>query len=93
MSKDLKKKVIKTIVWRVALYGSETLKSRKYDRDRSVAFEIWTWRNMKDISWKDIKTNEYALGLVKEKKKFLLERKKTMAWTHLERRDSRERSK
>ena len=42
LSKELKKKVIKTIVWRVALYGSETWALRKYERDRLEAFEMWT---------------------------------------------------
>ena len=34
LSKELKKKVIMTIVWSVALYGSETWTLRKYERDR-----------------------------------------------------------
>ena len=38
LSKDLKKKVIMTIVWSVALYGSETWTLRKYERDRLEAF-------------------------------------------------------
>ena len=40
---------------------------------------MWTWRNMKNISWKDHITNEYVLGQVNEKIKLLntiLERKK-----------------
>ena len=42
--------------------------------------EMWTWRNMENISWKDHITNEYVLGQVNEKKKLLniiLERKKS----------------
>ena len=48
MSKELKKKVIKTIVWSIALYESETLTLKKYERerDRLDAFKMWTWRNM-----------------------------------------------
>ena len=37
------------------------------------------WRNMENINWKDQNTNEYALDLVKAKRKLLntvLERKK-----------------
>ena len=32
---------------------------------------MWRWRNMTNISWKDQKTNEYELYLVKEKRKLL----------------------
>ena len=90
LSKELKKKVIMTIVWSVALYGSETWTLRKYERDRLEAFEMWTWRNMENISWKDHMTNEYVLDQVKENRKLLntiLEMKKR--WLgHILRRDS-----
>ena len=68
-----------TIVWSVTLYVSETWTLRKYERDRLEAFEMWTWRNMENVSWKDHITNEYVLGQVNEKRKLLdaiLERKK-----------------
>ena len=38
MSKDMKKKVIKNIIWSIAFYGSETWTQRKYERDRLKAF-------------------------------------------------------
>ena len=63
-----------TIVWSVALYGWETWTSRKYERDRLEAFEIWTWtcgRNMENINWKDHKINEYVLNQVNEERKLL----------------------
>ena len=43
-SKDLKKRMIKTLVWPVAMYASETWAFRKQDVDRLNAFELWTWR-------------------------------------------------
>ena len=58
------------------------------EKDRLYAFEMWTWCNMGNISLKDQNTTEYVLGLVKEKIKLLntvLETKKAMSWTHLER--------
>ena len=42
-----------TIVWSVALHGSETWALRKYERDRLEAFEMWTWCNMENNSCKD----------------------------------------
>ena len=65
--------------WSVALYGSETWTLRNYERNILEACEMWTWRNIENIDWKDHKTNEYVLDLVKERRKLmntLLERKK-----------------
>ena len=68
------------IVWSVALHGSETWTLRTYERDRLEAFDIWTWCNMENISWKDHMTTEYVRN------------EKAMAWTRLERRKSCEGS-
>ena len=49
------------------------------EKVQTKAFEMWTRRNMEKISWKDHKTNEYVLYIVKERRKLLnivLERKK-----------------
>ena len=40
IDKELKKKVIMTIVWRVALYGLEIWTLRNYERDGLEAFEM-----------------------------------------------------
>src|ERR1044072_3570837 len=48
MSKALKKKIVKTIVWPVALYGCETWTLRKEEIDRLNALEMWKWRRMAD---------------------------------------------
>ena len=47
-----------TIVWSVVLYVMENQTLRKYERKRLEAFEMWTWCNMENISWKDNMTNE-----------------------------------
>ena len=46
LNKSLKKRLIKTLVWSVALYGSETWTIRKEDMRRLEAFEMWIWRRM-----------------------------------------------
>ena len=79
MNRDLKKRIIKSVVWSLALYGSETWTLRKKEREKLEAFEMWTWRNMEKISWQEHKTNEYVLEAVGEKRKFLdtiMERKR-----------------
>src|ERR1043165_114807 len=68
MSKGLKKRMIKTLVWPVALYGSETWTMKKEVMDRLEAFEMWIWRRMEKISWKELKTNDEVLLLVGEER-------------------------
>ena len=64
----MKKKTIKAVVWSGALYGSETWTMRKNEIHRLQAFEMWIWRRMEKISWKDKVTNEQVLEIVKEKR-------------------------
>ena len=52
----------------MALYGSETWTIRKKEAERIQAFEMWIWRKMEKISWKDKMLNEQVLGVVKEKR-------------------------
>ena len=68
MDRKLKKKIIKAVVWSVALYGSETWTMRKDEIDRLQAFEMWIWRRMEKINWRDKITNEQVLEIVKEKR-------------------------
>jgi len=65
MNLELKKRIMKYLVWTVALYATETWTLTQTDR-RSEAFEMWTWRRMEKISWLDKVTNEEALRTVNE---------------------------
>ena len=51
MSRVVKKRIIKSMVWSVALYGAETWTLRKEDIRKIEAFEMWIWRKMERISW------------------------------------------
>ena len=66
MSKCVKKRIVKAVVWSIALYGAETWTLRKEDVGRLSALEMWLWRRMEKISWKDKKTNEEVLKAVGE---------------------------
>jgi hypothetical protein len=66
LNRNLKKRMIKTLVWSVVLYGSETWTMRKEDVKRLEAFEMWIWRRMERLSWKEHKTNEEILQTVGE---------------------------
>jgi len=60
--------MVKTVVWSVALYGSETWTLRKEDIKRIQAFEMWIWRKMEKISWTAHVSNEEFLSLVNEQR-------------------------
>ena len=46
---DLKKRMMKCLVWPVALYGCESWILRKVKIERLKAFEMWLWRRMKGV--------------------------------------------
>ena len=68
INKELKKRMVKTLIWSVMLYGSETWTMRKEDITRIEAFEMWIWRRMERISWMEHITNEEVLKRVGEKR-------------------------
>ena len=59
---ELKKQIIKCLVWSVALYAAETWTLTQADRSKLEAFEMWIWRRMEKISSVDKKTNEDILN-------------------------------
>jgi len=68
LNRHLKKRMVKTLIWSVTLYGAETWTMRKEDIRRLEAFEMWIWRRMEKISWTKHVTNEEVLNLVEEKR-------------------------
>ena len=71
LNRNLKKRMVKTLVWSVVLYGSETWTLRKEDIRRIEAFEMWIWRRMEKVSWREHKTNEEILQKVGEERSLL----------------------
>ena len=65
---ELKKRFVKSFIWSVALYGSETWTIKAKDKKHLEAFEMWVWRRMLKISWRDHKTNEDVLRMVGEER-------------------------
>ena len=64
----LKKKLVKTLIWTVLLYGAETWTLRKVDETRLKAFEMWAWRKLEKISWTDHVKNVEVLERVGERR-------------------------
>jgi len=66
MGLDLRKRIIKCLVWSVALYAAETSTLSKTDIKRIEAFEMWLWRSMEKISWTAKVSNSEVLSRVME---------------------------
>jgi predicted restriction endonuclease len=47
---NLRKKLVKSYIWRLALCGAETLAVRSVDQKHLESFEMWCWRTMEKIS-------------------------------------------
>lgn len=58
--------MLKTYVWSVLLYGCETWCISDSDRNKLDAFEMWCYRRMQKISWRDHISNEAVLKGVGE---------------------------
>jgi len=67
----MKKQLIKSCIWNVALYGSETWTLGKNEERIINAFETWCWRILK-IKWTDRITNE-VFQRAKEEILYILE--------------------
>jgi hypothetical protein len=79
MSMDVKKQIIKTVIWSVALYAAETWTLRKEDIRRINSLEMWLWRRMEKISWTERRTDEEVLrtvGVKREMVNVIIMRKK-----------------
>ena len=87
----LKKKLEKSYIWSVALYGAETWTYRTVDQKYLEIFEMWCCRRMEKISWTDHARNKEVLLRIKEQRNILLEISKRKAnWIgHILRRNCR----
>ena len=68
LSKKLKKRMVKILIWPVVLYGCETWTLLEEEIDRLQAFEMWLWRGIEKISWKDRVSNQDVLIKVDERR-------------------------
>jgi len=68
---EIKKKIIKSCIWSVALCESETWALGKYEERIINAFETWSWRRMLKIKWTDRITNDEVFQRVKDERLLL----------------------
>ena len=57
--------LVKTMVFPKVLYGAESWTVKKRMTKKLDSFELWCWRRVLKVSWKDRKTNEWIVENVK----------------------------
>ena len=78
---NLRKKLVMSYTWSMALYGAETWTLRAADQKYLESFEMRCWRRMEKISWTDHVRKEEALFRVNEQRNILHEiRKRKANW-------------
>ena len=68
ISIKLRSRIAKCYIWSTLLYGAETWTLTKVTSDKLEAFEMWLYRRMLRISWKEHKTDGQVLHNMKIKK-------------------------
>ena len=71
LSKDLKVRLVKALVWSALIYGAEAWTLFKSDENRIMAAEMWIWRRMLGVSWKEKRTNASILSELDVQKELL----------------------
>ena len=71
ISIELRSRIAKCYIWSTLLYGAETWTLTKVTSDKLEAFEMWLYRRMLRISWKEHKTNADVLHKMKTKRSLL----------------------
>jgi hypothetical protein len=61
ISLQLKLRLMKALVWSVFLYGVESWTIKVSDRNRIMSFEMWCWRRILKVSWREHRTDDSIL--------------------------------
>ena len=64
----LKKRMVKVLVWPVVLCGCETWTLLQDKINRLEALEVWLWRGLEKITWRDKIHNDEVFARVKEER-------------------------
>ena len=77
-------------IWSTLLYGCETWTLTQQTIKKLQAFDMWVYRKLLNISWKDRKRNEEILNMLKIKMYVLpaIKKRKTVYFEHMIRRDN-----
>ena len=93
ISIELRSRIAKCFIWSTLLYGAETWTLTKVTSDKLEAFEMWLYRRMLRISWKEHKTNGEVLHKMKTKRSLLntIKKRKCQYFGHIIRGDGVQR--
>ena len=58
INKDLKMKLVRSLVWTVLTYGAEGWPLKKADEKRIESAEMWIYHRMLRVSWTEHRTDE-----------------------------------
>ena len=94
ISIELRLRIAKGYIWSTLLYGAETWTLTKVTSDKPEALEMWLYRRMLRISWKEHKTNGEVLNKMKTKRSLLntIKKRKCQYFGHIVRGDGVQRS-
>ncbi|KAG1664217.1 Relaxin receptor 2 [Nymphon striatum] len=67
-----KKRLLNSLGFSIATYGSECWVLTKADKKKISAFELWCYRRLLRISWTERKTNEWVLSRMNCNERVLL---------------------
>ena len=73
MPNSLKLKLLKCLIWPVVLYGCEAWTCRKADEKKLEAAEMWFYRRLLRVSWKEKRTNNSILEQLSVEREILEE--------------------
>src|SRR5206468_11749298 len=60
--------MVKVLVWTVVLYGCDTWSLLQDEINRLEALEVWLWRGLEKISWRDKIRNDEVFARVGEER-------------------------
>ena len=85
ISIELRSRIAKCYIWSTPLYGAETWTLTKVTSDKLQAFEMWLYRRMLRISWKEHETNREVLHKMKTKGSLLntIKKRKCQYFGHI----------
>ena len=83
ISIELRSCIAKCYIWSTLLYGAETWTLTKVTSDKLEAFEMWLYRRMIRISWKEHKTNGEVLNKTKRSLLNTIKKRKRQYFGHI----------
>ncbi|PIK33998.1 endonuclease-reverse transcriptase [Apostichopus japonicus] len=89
ISRNTKIHIMNALVFPIATYGSETWALGAVDRKKIHAFEMWCWRRMLRISWKERKSNDFVKNQIGAKVTLCqkIDKNKLQYFGHISRRE------